>query len=89
LSLAQPGPRVLEADLNCSESTGLRAGSDPVIRQCRALRGSALGRKSGLFAGSDRGGERAAVMCTLIQTAARGRHRRGHTFYGIENIHTL
>jgi hypothetical protein len=28
-----------------------------------------LGRKSWLFAGSDRGGERAAVMYTLIQTA--------------------
>jgi transposase len=35
----------------------------------RALRGVALGRKSWLFAGSDRGGERAAVMLTLIQTA--------------------
>jgi hypothetical protein len=34
----------------------------------RALRGIALGRKSWLFAGSDRGGERAAVMLTLIQT---------------------
>jgi IS66 C-terminal element len=29
----------------------------------------ALGRKSWLFAGSDRGGERAAVMLTLIHTA--------------------
>ena len=35
----------------------------------RALRGIALGRKSWLFAGSDRGGERAAVMSTLIMTA--------------------
>ena len=35
----------------------------------RALRGIALGRKSWLFAGSDRGGERAAVMLTLIQSA--------------------
>ena len=35
----------------------------------RALRGIALGRKSWLFAGSDRGGERAAVMYTLIGTA--------------------
>src|SRR5207248_4696504 len=35
----------------------------------RALRGIALGRKSWLFAGSDRGGERAAIMYTLIQTA--------------------
>jgi transposase len=29
----------------------------------------ALGRKAWLFAGSNRGGERAAIMCTLIQTA--------------------
>jgi hypothetical protein len=35
----------------------------------RQLRGIALCRKSWLFAGSDRGGERAAVMLTLIQTA--------------------
>jgi len=35
----------------------------------RALRGIALGRKAWLFAGSDRGGERAAVIYTLIQTA--------------------
>ena len=35
----------------------------------RALRGTALGRKSWLFCGSDRGGERAAVMYTLIGTA--------------------
>ena len=35
----------------------------------RALRGFALGRKSWLFAGSDRGAERAAVMATLITTA--------------------
>ena len=34
----------------------------------RALRGIALGRKSWLFAGSDRGGERTAIMFTLIQT---------------------
>ena len=35
----------------------------------RALRGIALGRKSWLLAGSDRGGERAAVMYSLIVTA--------------------
>lgn len=35
----------------------------------RALRGLALGRKAWLFAGSDRGAERAAVMYTLIGTA--------------------
>jgi transposase len=35
----------------------------------RALRGIALGRKAWLFAGSDRGGERAAAIYSLITTA--------------------
>jgi hypothetical protein len=35
----------------------------------RALRGVALGRKAWLFAGNDRGGERAAMMYALITTA--------------------
>ena len=35
----------------------------------RALRGIALGRKAWLFAGSDRGGERAPAMYSLIATA--------------------
>ena len=35
----------------------------------RALRGIALGRKAWLFAGSDRGGQRAAVLYSLIVTA--------------------
>jgi transposase len=35
----------------------------------RALRGIALGRKAWLFAGSERGGDRAALIYTLIQTA--------------------
>ena len=35
----------------------------------RAVRGIALGRKSWLFCGSDRGGERAALMYSLIVTA--------------------
>src|ERR1700688_761758 len=35
----------------------------------RAVRGIVLGRKSWLFCGSDRGGERAAVMYSLIVTA--------------------
>ena len=35
----------------------------------RELRGVALGRKAWLFAGSDRGGERAAAMYSLIATA--------------------
>jgi transposase len=35
----------------------------------RTLRGIAIGRKSWLFAGSDRGGQRAAAMYSLIATA--------------------
>jgi hypothetical protein len=35
----------------------------------RALRGVAVGRKNYLFAGSDRGGERAAAIYSLIETA--------------------
>jgi len=35
----------------------------------RALRGAALGRKAWLFCGSDRGGERAAAMYSLLVTA--------------------
>ena len=42
----------------------------------RALRGIDLGRKSWLFAGSDRGGQRAAIMYSLIVTAlCRARHK--------------
>jgi transposase len=42
----------------------------------RGLRGIALGRKAWLFAGSDRGGERAAAMYSLIVTAlCRARHK--------------
>ena len=44
----------LEADNNIAEN---------------AMRGIALGRKNYLFAGSDNGGERAAAMYTIIQTA--------------------
>ena len=44
----------------------------------RALRGIALGRKAWLFAGSDRGGERAAAMYSLIVTAyPSGDHHGG------------
>lgn len=35
----------------------------------RALRGVALGRKNYLFAGSDAGGERAAIVYSLVETA--------------------
>jgi hypothetical protein len=39
----------------------------------RGLRGIALGRKSWLFCGSDRGGQRAAAMYSLIVTAKMNR----------------
>src|SRR5436309_7649435 len=43
----------------------------------RALRGIALGRKSWLFAGSDRGGQRAAAIYSIIVTAlCRARHKQ-------------
>lgn len=35
----------------------------------RSLRGVAIGRKNYLFMGSDRGGERAATMYSLMETA--------------------
>ena len=35
----------------------------------RALRGVAVGRRNWTFAGSDRGGERAAAVYTLVETA--------------------
>lgn len=34
----------------------------------RSIRGIALGRKNWLFAGSDTGGQRAAAVCSLIET---------------------
>ena len=39
----------------------------------RGLRGIALGRKSWLFCGSDRGGQRAAAMYSLVVTAKMNR----------------
>jgi hypothetical protein len=52
----------------------------------RELLGIALGRKAWLFAGSDRGGERAAVLYTLyrppsslgLRHATRGPHRTSY-----------
>ena len=41
----------------------------PLARHGQNERGVALGRKSWLFAGSERGADRAAFMYTLIQTA--------------------
>lgn len=37
----------------------------------RIIRGPAIGRKNWLFAGSDAGGERAAIIMTVLETAAR------------------
>jgi transposase len=50
----------------CFDDGRLRLDNNPAER---ALRGLALGRKNYLFAGSDRGGERAAAMYSLIETA--------------------
>jgi transposase len=44
----------------------------------RTLRGIALGRKSWLFAGSDRGGERTAVMYTRRPSGLACRRTRAH-----------
>jgi transposase len=46
----------------------------------RALRGIALGRRSWMFYGSDRGGQRAAAMYSLIVTATR--YEDGFLFTG-------
>ena len=55
--------------MNASRKSGV-AGTIPFNNAAeRALRGLALGRKSWLFAGSERGAERAVIMYTLIQTA--------------------
>ena len=54
------------ASRDCSPTDGFALTNNAAERE---LRGIALGRKSWLYAGSDRGGERAAVMYTLIQTA--------------------
>ena len=43
----------------------------------RALRGEAVGRKNWTFAGSDAGGQRAAAIYTLIESAlCRTRHKQ-------------
>ena len=39
------------------------------VTMTRAMRGIALGRKNYLFAGSDTGGDRAASLYTIVQTA--------------------
>jgi len=43
----------------------------------RALRGVAVGRRNWTFAGSDRGGERAAAIYTLVETCSRVGDWRG------------
>lgn len=39
----------------------------------RVIRGPAMGRRNWLFAGSDAGGERAAIILTVLETAKRAR----------------
>lgn len=60
-----PQPRWL-ALIRCFDDGRLALDNNPAER---ALRGVAVGRKNYLFAGSDRGGERAAAMYSLIETA--------------------
>src|SRR5262249_41850578 len=52
--------------IRCFDDGRLSLDNNPAER---ALRGVAIGRKNYLFAGSDRGGERAAAMYSLIETA--------------------
>ena len=55
--------------MKASRKSGV-AGTIPFNNAAeRALRGLALGWKSWMFAGSERGAERAALVYTLIQTA--------------------
>jgi transposase len=55
--------------MNASRKSGV-AGTLPFNNAAkRAIRPLALGRKNYLFAGSDEGGGRAAIMYTLIETA--------------------
>jgi len=41
----------------------------------RAIRPLALGRKNYLFSGSDAGGDRAAVIYTVVETCKNERHQ--------------
>src|SRR5262245_65102700 len=58
--VVEPGAHTARASGNGSQLLARHGQNERVI---------ALGRKSWLFAGSDRGGERAAAMLTLIHTA--------------------
>ena len=71
-------PASLYEAFPAAEARGWSSGSNGITwgRVCisnnaaeRGLRGVALGRKSWLFCGSDRGGQRAAAMYSLIVTA--------------------
>jgi hypothetical protein len=63
LRIPVPGQRHNDRNLEGS------LDADSQRRRARALRGFALGRKSWLFAGSEDGADRAAVLATLIMTA--------------------
>ncbi len=51
----------------------------------RGVRGIALGRKSWLFCGSDRGGERGAVMYSLMRAGHSGRLTMAGISYDLHN----
>src|SRR5918998_5986990 len=68
---APPSRRIPNTPSGRSHPPGGGAGSSMPFNNAaeRELRGVALGRRSWPFAGSDRGGERAAAMYSLIATA--------------------
>ena len=53
----------------------------------RLLRGIAVTRKNFLFLGSDKGGDRAAILCTLIETAKlNGLNPEAYLAYAIDQL---
>jgi hypothetical protein len=56
---------------SASSAVSIRRGPSCLTNNAaeRALRCIPLGRKAWLFCGSDRGGQRAAIIYTLLQTA--------------------
>jgi|SRR6266568_1565585 len=65
---ASTHPRGTRGPLRTRFDTDGRLEADNNIAE-NAMRGIALGRKNYLFAGSDAGGDRAAAMYTIVQTA--------------------
>jgi IS66 C-terminal element len=61
--------RAVRSEYDAPSVRAADAGDIGPQRPARYGQNDRLGRKSWLFAGSDRGGERALVLLTLIQTA--------------------